>query len=95
MTNQILPQRVQAQAVKSSMTQGITLREIVIHARFHVAKKSIVKHMKKKECPSCAMEIDAQAAVCPICKFEFPKRSPWITWVAIFLVIVWLLSYLL
>ncbi|WP_157373292.1 hypothetical protein [Algoriphagus terrigena] len=51
--------------------------------------------MKKKECPSCAMEIDAQAAVCPICKFEFPKRSPWITWVAIFLVIVWLLSYLL
>ncbi|WP_111393088.1 MULTISPECIES: zinc ribbon domain-containing protein [Algoriphagus] len=51
--------------------------------------------MKTKECPSCAMEVDANAKVCPICQFEFPKRSSWITWMAIFLVIIWLLSYII
>ncbi|WP_268033915.1 hypothetical protein [Algoriphagus sp. PAP.12] len=51
--------------------------------------------MKTKECPSCAMEIDSNAAVCPICNYEFPKRAPWITWLAIFLLIVWLLTYIL
>ena len=51
--------------------------------------------VKTKECPSCAMEVDARAKVCPICQFEFPKRSPWITWMAILLVIIWLLSYIL
>jgi hypothetical protein len=40
------------------------------------------------------MEVDASAKVCPICQFEFPKRAPWITGMAIFLLIVWLLSYL-
>ncbi|WP_157963166.1 hypothetical protein [Algoriphagus litoralis] len=51
--------------------------------------------MKTKECPSCAMEIDSKASVCPICKFEFPQRKPWIAWTAILLVIIWLLSYIL
>ncbi len=40
------------------------------------------------------MNVDAQAKACPICQFEFPKRAPWITWTAILLVLVWLLSYL-
>lgn len=47
--------------------------------------------MKTKECPSCAMEIDEKAEICPICKFEFPKRAPWIIYTAILLVIVWII----
>lgn len=33
----------------------------------------------KKECPNCATDIDAGAAVCPICKYDFPTRPalPW------------------
>jgi hypothetical protein len=57
--------------------------------------KSSPNPVKTKECPSCAMEVDAKSTSCPICQFEFPKRSPWITWMAIFLLIIWLLSYLL
>jgi RNA polymerase subunit RPABC4/transcription elongation factor Spt4 len=57
--------------------------------------KEFTKTVKTKECPSCAMEVDDKAKVCPICQFEFPNRSPWITWMAIFLVIIWLLSYIL
>ncbi|MBA4299172.1 MAG: hypothetical protein C0433_03545 [Cyclobacterium sp.] len=52
-----------------------------------------VLSVKTKECPSCAMEIDSKSTVCPICQFEFPKRAPWITWMAIFLVLLFLLSY--
>lgn len=33
------------------------------------------KKEKKKECPSCAMMIDADENICPICKYEFPKNS--------------------
>ena len=29
--------------------------------------------MNKKECPSCAMDIDEQNVVCPICGYEFSK----------------------
>jgi hypothetical protein len=50
--------------------------------------------MKTKECPSCAMEIDSKSKFCPICQFEFPQGSPWITWIAILLLIVWLLTYI-
>lgn len=31
--------------------------------------------MKKKECPSCAMEIDDNEKICPICNYEFPTQS--------------------
>ncbi len=31
--------------------------------------------MKKKECPGCAVDVDADADVCPICGYEFPKQS--------------------
>lgn len=27
----------------------------------------------KKECPSCAMEVDADSKVCPICSYEFTE----------------------
>jgi hypothetical protein len=32
-----------------------------------------------KECPNCATDIRADAVVCPICKYEFPRRGalPW------------------
>ena len=49
--------------------------------------------MRKKECPSCAMEIDSKSKVCPICAYEFADHSAWIKWVAVLLIIVFLLSY--
>lgn len=52
--------------------------------------------MKKKECPSCAMEVDAGAAQCPICGYEFTDmRGGSLKWVAIILAILFLLYILL
>jgi len=51
--------------------------------------------MKKKECPSCAMKIESSLSICSICGYEFPKRAPWITGMAIFLLLILLLSYFL
>ncbi|HTJ52070.1 MAG TPA: zinc ribbon domain-containing protein [Cyclobacteriaceae bacterium] len=51
--------------------------------------------MKKKECPSCAMDIDAKSKVCPICGYEFAEHSAWIKWTAIILVIVFVLYFVL
>jgi len=31
--------------------------------------------MKKKECPSCGVEIDEDLSTCPICHYEFPPRT--------------------
>lgn len=31
--------------------------------------------MKTKECPSCAMDIDERAKVCPVCQYEFAGTS--------------------
>lgn len=31
--------------------------------------------MEEKECPSCALQVDASADVCPYCDYEFPQRS--------------------
>ncbi len=39
-----------------------------------------------KECPSCAMDIDGAAAVCPICQYEFPRQRRLIRWSALVLV---------
>ena len=50
---------------------------------------------KKKECPSCAMEIDAGEKVCPICGYEFPETPKAYVWVAILLIIVFLLYMIL
>ncbi len=49
----------------------------------------------KKECPSCAMEVHKDSKICPICSYEFPQRSSVYQWVAILLVIVFLLTMLL
>lgn len=48
----------------------------------------------KKECPSCAMEVPKDSKICPICSYEFPKQNPVYQWVAILLVIVFLLTML-
>ncbi|MEI9921505.1 MAG: zinc ribbon domain-containing protein [Bacteroidota bacterium] len=49
--------------------------------------------MKKKECPSCAMEVDADAKVCPICGYEFTESySTGTRLLAILLIISFLLS---
>ena len=51
--------------------------------------------MKKKECPSCAMEVDAESKVCPICSYEFPEAdTPIGRWLMILVVILFLLLYL-
>jgi len=45
----------------------------------------------KKECPSCAMEVDVGAGKCPICGYEFPATGKGYAWIAILLVILILL----
>ena len=30
----------------------------------------------RRECPSCALEIDAEADVCPYCGYELPRQNP-------------------
>ncbi|MBL3657500.1 hypothetical protein JL102_15235 [Fulvivirga sp. 2943] len=50
--------------------------------------------MPKKECPSCAMEIDAKSKKCPICGYEFPATSLWIQVVAILLVLLFILYFI-
>ncbi len=44
--------------------------------------------MNKKECPGCAMNIDVEERICPICSYEFPRQAPWLQWVAVLLVVV-------
>lgn len=49
--------------------------------------------MNKRECPSCAMEVDADADVCPICGYEFPRQPTGVqimAWVMVALMILWL-----
>jgi RNA polymerase subunit RPABC4/transcription elongation factor Spt4 len=48
---------------------------------------------KMKECPSCAMETDSKAEVCPVCGYEFPRQSRMVVimaWIMILLAILWL-----
>jgi RNA polymerase subunit RPABC4/transcription elongation factor Spt4 len=49
--------------------------------------------MKKKECPSCAMEIDAKSKVCPICGYEFAEGGSAMKWIVILLAIFLLLYF--
>ncbi|MEQ8925850.1 MAG: zinc ribbon domain-containing protein [Fulvivirga sp.] len=46
--------------------------------------------MNKKECPSCAMEIDNAARECPICGYEFPHTDLWLKVMAILLILLFL-----
>lgn len=56
---------------------------------------STLSTMKKKECPSCAMEIDAKSKECPICGYEFADYSSGVKWVALLLALLFLLFFLL
>ncbi|HEX6223781.1 MAG TPA: hypothetical protein VFZ52_05195 [Chryseolinea sp.] len=51
--------------------------------------------MKTKECPSCAMEVDADSKFCPICNYQFTTRPSHIRWAAIILVVIFLLYLIL
>ena len=43
------------------------------------------------ECPSCALEVDADAAICPYCGYEFPvqKRSVKVVAIVMALLLLW------
>jgi len=50
--------------------------------------------MQTRECPGCAMEVDTDAEVCPICGYEFPKQSTAMkvmVWVMMILLLAWML----
>jgi len=50
--------------------------------------------MKKIECPSCAVEVDKDNEICPICGYEFPKQSLSVkigAWIFILLMLLWLI----
>ncbi|HHP7241733.1 MAG TPA: hypothetical protein ACFCUD_08665 [Cyclobacteriaceae bacterium] len=51
--------------------------------------------MKKKECPSCAMEIDKNEKQCPICGYEFPVQQNSLRIMALLLAILLLLYLIL
>ena len=45
-----------------------------------------------KECPGCALEVDADAEICPYCGYEFPKQPLAIkiaAWFFLFLLLFW------
>ncbi len=44
--------------------------------------------MKKRECPSCAMEVAADSTECPVCGYEFPRYKPVARWVYVLFVLV-------
>jgi predicted amidophosphoribosyltransferase len=46
--------------------------------------------MKTKECPSCAMEIDPESKICPICGYEFPGYSSSTKLIALLLALLFL-----
>jgi len=47
--------------------------------------------MKTKECPSCAMEVDINSKVCPICKYQFTRQSTSLKWAALLLALLFLI----
>jgi RNA polymerase subunit RPABC4/transcription elongation factor Spt4 len=51
--------------------------------------------MKKKECPSCAMDVDANSKVCPVCQYEFTRQGGALKWTALLLALLFLLYLLL
>lgn len=47
--------------------------------------------MKQKECPSCAMMVDKDENVCPICGYEFPRTSKTFTIVVVIMLLAFIL----
>jgi RNA polymerase subunit RPABC4/transcription elongation factor Spt4 len=52
------------------------------------------KQRTTKECPSCAMEVEKKSNICPICGYEFAEYSSTIKWLALLLIIAFLLLLL-
>ncbi len=46
---------------------------------------------KTKECPGCAMDVNANEEVCPICEYEFPEQSSATSIVVVVMIILMLL----
>ena len=44
-----------------------------------------------KECPSCALEVPAEADVCPYCGYEFPEQKTGVKGFAILFAVLMLL----
>ncbi len=44
--------------------------------------------MSKKECPSCAMDVDIKEKICPVCGYEFPVQHKIYIVVAIVLLLL-------
>ena len=42
-----------------------------------------------KECPSCALDVDEGAEVCPYCAYEFPRQKSAVK------IVAWLMALLL
>jgi len=42
--------------------------------------------MIKKECPGCAVEIDENDMICPICQYEFPQKKSKVVVVGLILI---------
>ncbi|MEM1042142.1 MAG: zinc ribbon domain-containing protein [Bacteroidota bacterium] len=55
----------------------------------------------RRECPSCAVAVDAAAAVCPLCGYEFPEPRTgfgpmaWLFVALMLLPALWVLARLL
>lgn len=48
--------------------------------------------MDTKECPGCAVEVDADSETCPICGYDFPKQPVYLkimAWVMVLLLLLW------
>lgn len=54
-----------------------------------------------RECPSCAMEVDAEATECPVCGYEYPvpKRTfgpaAWLFVALMLIPVLWVLMRVL
>ncbi len=53
-----------------------------------------VMSAREKECPSCALNVDADAGECPYCQYEFPVQKPLLPFVAVVMVLL-LLGWLI
>ncbi len=47
-----------------------------------------------KECPGCAMPVPADAHECPYCHYEFPGQKSSLKWVALLVLLAFLLPLL-
>lgn len=51
--------------------------------------------MAEKECPGCAMPVDKDAEVCPICGYEFPSQPLSVQVMAVIMIILLLFFWVL